>query len=115
MCQMLNVMLLLRVVRLQGLVLALLPAECWDSLPAPTARACVPYWLEAAGWLVALMSDATAAAMGRLPAAQRPERPRSHLDKMASTGIEQGLLRLRPMPLCTMSRIQRAPILLQGM
>ncbi len=41
------------------------------SLPAATARACLPHWLEAAGWAVALMSDAAAAAMGRLPATQQ--------------------------------------------
>ncbi len=81
--------MLLRAVCLQNLVRALLPSECWDSLPAATARLCAPHWLEAAGWLAALMSDATAAAMGRLPAAQRPEQPRSYVDLMASTGIQQ--------------------------
>ncbi len=55
-----------------------------ESLPAATARDCAPHWLKAAGWLAALLSDATAAAMGRLPAAQRPEQPRSHLDDAAS-------------------------------
>ncbi len=38
----------------------------WES--AATARACLPYWLETAGWLAALLADATAAAVGRLPA-----------------------------------------------
>ncbi len=53
-------------------MLSLLPApEHADSLPAATARACLPHWLEAAGWAAALMSDATAAAMGRLPSTRR--------------------------------------------
>ncbi len=73
-------------------MLDLLPVEYWDSLPAATARVCAPYWLEAAGWLTALMSDATAAAMGRLPAVQRPDQPRSYLDETASMAVEQGLL-----------------------
>ncbi len=47
-----------------------------DFLPLATTRACLPHWLEAAGWAVALMSDATAAAMGRLPATQRGGPPR---------------------------------------
>ncbi len=42
-----------------------------DALPPATARSCLPYWLEAVGWAAALMSDAAAAAMGRLPAAER--------------------------------------------
>ncbi len=100
---------------LQGLVLVLLPAEYCDTLPAATALACAPHWLEAAGWLVALLSDATAAAMGRLPAAQRPEHPRSLLGETASTGMEQGLMRLRPMPfLCTMPPFYNVPTLFQG-
>ncbi len=40
-----------------------------EALPVVTARTCLPYWLEAAGWLEAILSDATAAAMGRLPSA----------------------------------------------
>ncbi len=54
----------------QAMVLAdLLPkwTKAAASLPAATARACLPYWLEAGGWAAALMLDATAAAMGRLP------------------------------------------------
>ncbi len=64
---------------MQDVVSWLVPPEYWDSLPVPTARACAPHWLEAAGWLAALLSDATAAAMGRLPAAQRPEQPRNNI------------------------------------
>ncbi len=71
---------------LQGLVFHLLPGQQWDSLPDATARSCVPYWLEAAGWAVALLSDATAAAMGPLDATPRPDRPRRLLDDKASTG-----------------------------
>ncbi len=53
---------------------SLLPTtEHADSLPAATARSCLPHWLEAAGWAAALMSDATAAAMGRLPSTRREE------------------------------------------
>ncbi len=52
----------------QELLVALVPREAHvASLPAATARACLPYWLEAGGWVVGLLSDATAAAMGRLP------------------------------------------------
>ncbi len=51
-----------------------------SALPAATARACLPYWLEATGWAVALLSDATAAAMGRLPATKRTN-SRSPLDQ----------------------------------
>ncbi len=59
---------------LQLMVLSLLPKmEDANSLPPVTARACLPYWLEAAGWAAALMSDATAAAMGRLPSTERDE------------------------------------------
>ncbi len=51
---------------------SLLPKwEFADSLPAATARSCLPYWLETAGWAAALLSDATAAAMERLPATVR--------------------------------------------
>ncbi len=44
-----------------------------ETLSAATAQACLPYWLETAGWLAALLSDAAAAAMGRMPATPRPE------------------------------------------
>ncbi len=49
-------------------------AEDASGLPAATSRACLPYWLEAAGWAVGLLSDATAAAMGRLHATPRTGR-----------------------------------------
>ncbi len=55
-------------------------------LPAATARACLPHWLEAAGWLAGLLSDATAAAMGRLPATPRTGGRRSVID-MAVRGV----------------------------
>ncbi len=58
----------------QVLVMSLVPRKDYAaSLPAATARACLPHWLEAAGWAVALMSDAAAAAMGRRPATQQRE------------------------------------------
>ncbi len=50
------------------------------ALPKETVVACLPHWLEAAGWTAALMSDATAAAMGRLPATPRTGGHRSSLD-----------------------------------
>ncbi len=56
-------------------------------LPAQTGAtvgAYAPYWLEAAGWLAALLSDATAAAMGRLPSTKRPDTPRSMLGRLVS-------------------------------
>ncbi len=60
----------------QALVQSLLPTtEHVDPLPAATARSCLPHWLEAAGWAAALMSDATAAAMGRLHSTRRGEAP----------------------------------------
>ncbi len=50
-------------------------------LPVDTARACLPYWLEAGGWAAALQADAVAAVMGRLPAAQRQQgAPRSFIE-----------------------------------
>ncbi len=69
---------------LQTLVLPMLPVEkglagANAELPAATAQACLPYWLETAGWLAALLSDAAAAAMGRLPATPRPETPYSKM------------------------------------
>ncbi len=51
-------------------------AHVVGALPAATARSCLPHWLEAAGWATALVSDATAAAVGRLPAT--PRNPRRH-------------------------------------
>ncbi len=60
------------------------------SRSAATARACVPYWLESTGWLAALMSDATAAAMGRLPSAGRPDAPRS-MPSCSVSGHKEGL------------------------
>ncbi len=72
-------------IALQKLVLVLLVPDEWASLPVATARACAPYWLEAAGWLVELLSDATAAAMGRLPATKRSTAVyRSTLDVVVS-------------------------------
>ncbi len=59
------------------------------------------------------MSDATAAAMGRLPAAQHPEQPRSTVPITVRMGIEQGLLRMRRMPLCTMSQSRSVPAVLK--
>ncbi len=60
----------------QALVQSLLPKTKYaDSLPAATARSCLPHWLEAAGWAAALMSDAAAAAMGRLPSTWREGLP----------------------------------------
>ncbi len=47
-----------------------------------TARACLPYWMEMAAWAVALLSDATAAAMGRLPFSEPPKQARSKIDNM---------------------------------
>ncbi len=70
----------------QGLVLAMVP-DTTDAglLPVDTARACLPYWLEAGGWAAALQADAVAAAMGRLPAAQRQQGgPRSWIERKAS-------------------------------
>ncbi len=61
----------------QGLVYAMFGEL--PSLQEATARACIAFRLEAAGWLVALMSDATAAAMGRLPSTKVPQRVRSLL------------------------------------
>ncbi len=58
-------------------MLAMVPdAADADELPAATARTCLPYWLEAGGWAAALQADGVAAAMGRLPASQRPQGPR---------------------------------------
>ncbi len=48
------------------------------QLPTATARACLPYWLEAGGWAAALQADAVAAAMGRGPTAQWS--PRSFIE-----------------------------------
>ncbi len=56
-----------------------------SALPAAVARACLPYWLEAAGWAVALLSDATAAAMGRLPAT-----PRTGCHSTLDDGVRNG-------------------------
>ncbi len=60
-------------VYMQTLVLDLLPQAptALLFLPEAAVQACLPYWLEAAAWAVALMSDGTAAAMGRLPVTQR--------------------------------------------
>ncbi len=96
---------------LQGLVLQLLPTECWESLPAATARACAPHWLAAAGWLAALMLDATAAAMGRLPAATRLEQARSHLDDAASRGRRARTAEVAANALCSTSQGHSAPAL----
>ncbi len=57
-------------------LLSLLPLKGGPG-SAATARACLPYWLETAGWLAALLADATAAAMGRLPAL-KPFQPQGH-------------------------------------
>lgn len=59
----------------QEMVLQMVPAGTAPS--AATARACVPYWLESTGWLAVLMSDATAAAIVRLPFTRRPDAPHS--------------------------------------
>ncbi len=76
------------------------------QLPVDTARACLPYWLEAGGWAAALQADAVAAAMGRLPAVQR-QRPRSSYIEVQvrpagpppiSSTLRQCLL-CRPIPL----------------
>ncbi len=69
----------------QALVLSMLPAPT-----GTTVGACAPYWLEAGGWLTALLVDATAAAMGRLPSTKRPDTPQSMLSRLVS-GIRGGL------------------------
>ncbi len=66
----------------------MVPMEAWLSVA--TARACAPYWLESTGWLAVLMSDATAAAMGRLPSAGRPDAPPSTLSSAVSS--QKGVL-----------------------
>ncbi len=57
----------------------MLPLTGPSALPVAAARACLPYWLEAAAWVVALATDATAAHMGRLPSSKPPVDPRSLL------------------------------------
>ncbi len=47
------------------------------GLPTSTVQACLPYWLETAGWAAAVLSDAAAAAMGRLPATKSSRLPLS--------------------------------------
>lgn len=46
---------------------------------ATATRACLPYWLETVGWLAAMLSDATAAGMGRLPSLEPPLDARSRV------------------------------------
>ncbi len=50
------------------------------GLSTPAAHASVPYRLEAAGWTAAVLSDAVAAAMGRLPATQPSGLPLSPIN-----------------------------------
>ncbi len=52
------------------------------TLAPAIARACLPYWMEMAAWAAALLSDATAAAMGRLPSSEPPNPLRSKIDNM---------------------------------
>ncbi len=80
--QIVLVVLLLYAVVRQALVLGvIMKVEDAHACPAATARSCLPHWLEALGWAVALMSDAAAAAMGRLPATPRNAyRPYSNID-----------------------------------
>ncbi len=63
----------------QSLVLGMLPEQ-----KGATVGVYAPHWLETAGWLTALLSDATAAAMGRLPSTKRPDTPRSMLGGVVS-------------------------------
>ncbi len=67
----------------QFLVLSMVPNTTdAGQLPTATARACLPYWLEAGGWAAALQADAVAAAMGRGPTAQRQQgSPRSFIEQ----------------------------------
>ncbi len=82
---------------LQVLVLDLLP-RLWyiAALPASTVQSCMPYWLEAGAWLLGLMSDGTAAAMGRLPATQREGPPRSHIDRSVGWLYDRALVHKLP-------------------
>ncbi len=65
-------------------MLALLPLGGMQGLPGATARACLPHVQEAAGWAVALMVDATAAGMGRMPSTEYPRHQRSLLQASVS-------------------------------
>ncbi len=51
--------------------------QCAAELPVATAHACLPLWLEAAGWIVVIAADAAAAAMGTWWQQQGQEQPTS--------------------------------------
>lgn len=67
---------------LQSVAAGVLTVSPVLAVPPATARACLPYWMEATAWAAALLSDATAAAMGRLPASEAPNQVRSTLYQM---------------------------------
>lgn len=69
------------------------------ALPASTIEACLPYWLEAGTWLLGLMSDGTAAAMGRRPATQREGPPRGLIDELPGA-LQHTVLRADFKALC---------------
>ncbi len=58
----------------------MLPLRCGLTTPAATALACLPYWMETAAWAAALLSDAMAAAMGRLPSSEPRTKGLSKID-----------------------------------
>ncbi len=81
---------------LQVLVDNLLPSTLdVAALPPAVARVCLPHWLEAAGWVVGLLSDAAAAALGRLPATQRQGLPRSRIDHVSGYLFHTRMVRIK--------------------
>ncbi len=68
---------------LENLLLAL---GSGTTLPAATAQACLPHWLQAAGWALAALSDSTGAAALRLAACPEPGPQRSCIEEQVRGG-----------------------------
>ncbi len=103
-------------VLLQPLMLQMLLLGDASALAVSTARACLPHWMEAAAWVVALATDATAAHMGRLPSSKLPPKPRS---MVAEVGTVRAVWRLtheprHQTPTClTICLVLKAPLTLR--
>ncbi len=57
-----------------------------SGLTRAEAGACMPYWLEAAGWLMAAVAEGAAAAMGRRAAAEASQARSTLRETVGSAG-----------------------------